>query len=80
MNANQGKLCSYFGQVDKHTQKPNGIGIAIDQEDQDIMEGFFKHGRIDRPCIKCHYTGLVTASFRAKGGSEYTLTFQNEKF
>lgn len=37
--------CSYHGQVNKNTGKPNGVGLVV-KDSGDIYEGQFKNGFI----------------------------------
>ena len=45
------ELCTYHGQVDPTTRKPNGVGIAITELGH-IHEGYFEQGQKKYPYLQ----------------------------
>jgi len=45
------EICTYQGQIDPETRKPNGVGIAITQIGH-IHEGFFQQGQNKYPYLQ----------------------------
>ena len=43
--------CAYYGQIFYNTQKPNGLGIAVDSFGA-IYEGLFKNGVLVQPFMR----------------------------
>ena len=41
------KIYYYFGQLDQETaSKPDGVGIALDEDEEFAIEGYFENGKI----------------------------------
>ena len=62
------RICSYHGQVDRMKKKPQGVGVAVDEDGGDIFEGCFANGQIKRPYMYFNSFGNSFAYFALADG------------
>ena len=72
-------ICNYYGEIDENTNKPNGLGLAVDN-DGDIYEGIFKNGAISEPRLEFYENGYTYAYLNTGDGRKYQIEFINAKF